>query len=267
MAQSTLNLTTAELRREMARFCGFHQQGTYEALNMQQRDTVDRLINTGLRRFYNPMPLQGEAVPHEWSFLSPTATLALTATTAGYDLPDGFGGMLGPFFWSGSTGRDPIPTMNDAEFMRRQSSDTTATGTPRIAMIAPKATTGESPDETPNVPTIFRVTFWPTPDADGTLMYRYYALQNAVSATVAPPGGMQHAETIIAVCKSAAADEYRRGDEPEIFRRAADDRLRASVWADRRMSGRTHFGMNLDRSDAMASEAMSFSVTVNGIQY
>ena len=251
----------------MARFCGFHQQGDYTALNMQQRDTVDRLINTGLRRFYNPMLLDGETSPHEWSFLSPTATLSLSASTASYDLPDGFGGLLGPFFWSGTTGKSPIQTLNDAEFMRRRSVDSAATGTPTIAMITPKATSGDSPDETPNVPTIFQATFYPTPSASGTLTYRYYALQNSVSATVAPPGGMQHADTIIAVCKAAAAEEYRRGEEVPIFLRAADERMRASVWADRRMSGRTHFGMNLDRSDAMTADVGSFTVTYNGTQY
>lgn len=269
MAQSTLNLTTSELRNDIVRFCGFRTDGDYASASAAQQATVDRIIRNGLRRFYNPMLLPNETAPHEWSFLSPQATLALVAGTASYDLPDSFAGMLGPFTWDDSASSDPIEVVNDALFQRKRSAEPDATGDPVIAMIVPKATTGESPDLTPNVPTIFTVVFWPTPNADKTLVYRYYAAQDMVTATVAPPGGSQHAETMIAMCRWVAAEEYMRDTRDwDRFRIAAIERLHASVWADRRMSGRVRFGYNGDGSDRGATDPRSrVRVLFNGTQY
>jgi len=79
MAEATLSLTLADLRQ---RVCDYHGWGTtsapssyYSGSTTTQKALVDEEITRGLRVFYNPVPLPGETLSHQWTFLRPTASI------------------------------------------------------------------------------------------------------------------------------------------------------------------------------------------------
>jgi len=83
MAESTLSLTVEDLRDAIAEFVyggsGDYSDGTFTA---QEQGVIERIRKGGMRLAYHPPPIMGKH--HEWSFLSPVATLSLNAQiTAG----------------------------------------------------------------------------------------------------------------------------------------------------------------------------------------
>lgn len=266
MAQPTLNLTTAELRKEVMRVLGYGL--SYQGLSAGPQDDVDRCIKRGLARFYAPEPIRGETVPHQWSFLVPRATLTTEADEDEYQLPENFGGMIDPFTWESNSTKCPIRVVSDEHLRRLAQAGSAVAGVPTHASIGPESSADDSPDATPDIPTRWVVRLWPVPDDEYDLTYRYYVVQDVVTSSIAPPGGGLHGETIIASCLSVAEEilNNRGGRFSDTYARAYQRRLEASVGVDRRQGGPTSFGINGDRSDGAAG-VRETSVTYNGTQY
>ena len=68
-----MTVARADLEQEVARFLGYSRTvpGSGSA-----HDDIDSIVDRGLRQFYYPGVLPGEAEVHEWSFLKPVATIS-----------------------------------------------------------------------------------------------------------------------------------------------------------------------------------------------
>lgn len=268
VAQSTLNLTTAELQSFVARFCGMSST-TYSSLSASEQAEVDRFVRAGLRRFYAPPPLPGEKVGHQWSFLSPRGSILTVADQVAYDLPDDFGGMLeGSLTWpSDHADWEPVRIVSDSVFRKAMQQNETGART-RIATILPKSDEDDTnADGVPDIPTAFEILLYPAPqDDDIVLSFRYYCIQDAVTSGINPPGGALHADTIIAACRYAAS-ELAEPKMVQTHQAVFMERLSASVAIDRRTTSVTTYGYNGDRSDTPWLRKPYPNVTVNGVQY
>jgi hypothetical protein len=74
---TTLDQGLGDLQAEVGRFLGFGS--TSGSWSVVQTNLIDAIVQSGLRRFYWPPPLPGQAIAHEWSFLKPTTTLTTSA--------------------------------------------------------------------------------------------------------------------------------------------------------------------------------------------
>ncbi len=268
MAQSTLNLTTDELRKTVIRFCGM-STSVYASLSATEAADVDRYVRAGLRRFYAPPPLPGERSSHQWSFLSPRGSITTVVDQVAYDLPDTFGGILeGGLNWpSDYPNYRPIPIVSDSVFRHAMQGDS-ASGIPRMATILPKADVADvAADGTPDIPTAFEILLFPPPDTDDIeLSFRYYVIQDDAAGLTNIPGGALHADTIIASCRYSAS-ELAEPRVVEEHRKMFMERLAASVSVDRRQTSQTALGYNGDNSDGRSVMRPLPTTTVNGVQY
>lgn len=208
MAESTLSLTFTDLKAAVGLLIGYGPEA--RPWSATELANVDACVQTGYRRAVHPPPLPGKEKSHEWSFLRPIDTQAVTSGDAEYDLPDDFGGILGPFVY-GTTGdsKIEIPVVGEGQILRLRQNDQ-STGRPRLAAIRPKAGfagTGGSRWE---------VIFYPTPDASYTFTYRKELIVGKLSGTnLYPIGGMAFGELVKASCLLAAAEAWRRDRIPE----------------------------------------------------
>ena len=95
--------------------------------------------------------------------------------------------------------------------------------------------------------TRWEIVFWPTPDADYSLQYRYRTNPTLLSTGLAKPvGGMPHAQTVIESCL-LSADELlgKKSDRWEKYLLL----LQASVSHDRTANAPQTLGYNRDGSD------------------
>lgn len=222
MTESNLSLGYIDFAQDVGHLLGYGQD--VPAFTAEQLADVNWAISAGLRRFYSPSPVEGEV--HRWAFLEPMATLKTEAKVPDYDLPDDFGGIIGKMTWGESEGYIPIPVVGEGKIRERRQ---TAHGNakPQIVAIRPKAHDPEKGQR-------FEALFWPTPDAEYNLTYRYTALlQKLTEAAPYPPGGMLHGETIRAAILWAAAEKFVE-DEKESKRADYLDLLRSSIITDRR---------------------------------
>ena len=238
MAESTLSLGYPDFVREVALLLGYSQ--TAGSRTATQTAEIDRLIQSGVRQFYHPPIVPGEAAPHEWSFLTPVKTLVTAADDYDYLLDDDFGGIIGPMTFGVTEGYVPVRVIGEGRirFLRMRG---TVTGKPKFVAIRPRESnmaTGQR----------FEALFWPTPNAIFNLTYKCNALQNKISVSYPYPlGGMAHGETVMESCLAIA--EERMDDVGEGTHKAKFlERLAASVSIDRKANSPEYFGYNADRS-------------------
>lgn len=74
-----LAITLADLRAEVQRFMGYGRTTAWISLNTTFQSDVTSIIQRGLRQFYYPPVLPGEASAHQWSFLSKSDDLPMPA--------------------------------------------------------------------------------------------------------------------------------------------------------------------------------------------
>lgn len=239
--ESSLSVSLVDLKKEV----GFYYLGedTYSNLSAAEQGRVDRIIESGVRRFYVPPPLPGERKAHQWSFLQPITTLATVASTSSYNLPDDFGGMAsGGMMYAAADARwHPIREVSMSELKKFQMrSHGTVTIWPVAYAIEASTTDGSDGQR-------FKVHLWPTPDKAYTLTYQYNVIQDALTdANPFPYGGMHHSETILAACLSVAEErmENARGVQYQNF----IERLQSSVAHDREFKVPDTIGTDNDHS-------------------
>lgn len=261
---STLSLKIADLALEVGSFLGYGRtpanwtgwdalhpyvpaQITVSGRTLSGDDSqlghIVSCLNSGLRNFYNPMltSAPNDVVAHKWSFLTPEANLSVLASDNDYDLPDIFASMEGDMTFQ--------PTDNVWHTVRRsgigevramlQKSDS-LTGWPLIVAVYPKSSDGVLGQR-------FGALFFPTPDQNYTLTYRFNLQPNALTAANPYPlGGARHAETLLESCLAVA--EARFQDEMTTHRTRFQECLQASISIDDRDFKPEYLGRNRDRS-------------------
>lgn len=77
MAEPTLSQSNTDLVAAVGRFMGFGDPAAYGAVGTYGTSYyhIDKMIQSGVRRFVIPPMLPGQSVAHSWSFLKPTTTL------------------------------------------------------------------------------------------------------------------------------------------------------------------------------------------------
>lgn len=240
MAESTLSLGYADFRAEIGRYFSFTRDPTgWSAVDAAE---VNAALHRGVRMFYAPPVLPGERAGHVWTFLRPVTTLSTVAAQGDYDLPDNFGGIDGRITYaSGTFGVQPITLTGEGQIRQYRQSSVLTAGRPTHGAVRPKSTGSGG-----SVGSRFELLLWPTPDAVHVLTYRYFALQNALTAgNPYPLGGAIHAETVLQACLAAAESTFP-GKKDRHHYGLFIERLKASVAHDRAMMAPETLGYNGD---------------------
>jgi len=253
----SLAVSYNELQKVIGRYLGYGRNVYGPDDGSNEWADIEDCIKSGLRQFYAPPVLSNQQFSHQWSFLRPVTVIPLTATVADYNMPEDFAGIDGDLTYSPSTALRAVVVVSESA-IRTLRQNSPQTGNPTHAAIRPKSTDGSSVQG-------FEIIFWPTPNADVQLTYKYYiSPQVLTNANPYPYGGSVHSETILQSCLSIA--EQRLNDEKGIHWDKFLERLSASIQYDRKVSGPDFLGYNGDNSDGNYSLSKSrFDyVTVNG---
>ena len=245
MPESTLSLAITDLQAKVGNFAGWGRGAAFgdPAWTSYQQAQIDDAVQSGLRRFYFPAPLEGRQESYCWTFLRPTVTLAFAAGASTVPLPDDFGGVEGSISLQSVSGMmwGPIPVYNPGEVDQKYAVFPTMSGRPRMASVQWNKGTTQTTGQRA------QLYLWPLADTQYSLRLQYYVLPDYLSGTAPYAlGGMLHAETILESC--LAVLEERLDDASTVHAQAFQTRLAASVSADRRSSAQT-LGYNGDRSD------------------
>lgn len=199
-----------------------------------ETQTVNSIMQRGLKVFYVPPPLEGRTNEgmitvqdgHQWSFLKPVGTLSLVNTDYQYDLAAGFQGIDGEMTYAVGTASTPIAQIGEAELRAKQSNEN-ASGAPQFWAL----TAGDD-SYTGATEHVYEALFYPTPDASYTVTYRYTRTAPILTTTKYPLGGVGHSQTILAAMKMVAAEKTEMYPQMrEIFM----TQLTASVEQDRQL--------------------------------
>jgi len=159
-----------------------------------------------------------------------------------YDLPSDFTAFDGQLTYAANQSAiyPPIEHAPDIQ-IRRQRQYSWGDGYPKLASIRPKSfdpATGQQ----------WLAVFWPTPDDDYTLEYRYRVEPRLLSARYPyPMGGPEVGELILEACLAVAEQRYR--DEESLHSSIFARKLVAAIEHDRMASSPDTLGYNADRSD------------------
>lgn len=223
-----LGITCGQLRREIGHYLGFDRDPDNWSSNETQ-DVWD-VIDSGLRTFYRPPRLEGEAEAYQWSFLKPQLTIQLRTGVDEYLMPEDFAGFEGGlYFVNENNAQSRIQLVNEGRILqlREQTWNTLSLLSPACAAIVPVPA-----DEI--VQQRYKLLIWPRPDAAYTIRCIYLARQDGLrNDNTVPAGGQEHAETILASCLAAAARKCMDedlGSKDAWYR----DQVRASMDFDRR---------------------------------
>ena len=77
-----LYITIDDLRQELGRFVGYGRSTAYGSMSANAQADITAFIARGLRQFYYPPPLPGEASSHQWSFIKKRGTFLFPAPLA-----------------------------------------------------------------------------------------------------------------------------------------------------------------------------------------
>lgn len=195
MAESGLSLGFSELRQAIGFFLGYGRTiadwGTAEAA------LIGVMVQAGVRRVYYPPAINESTLAHEWSFLKPTATLAIVADDGDYDLPDDFGSLSGELHYPAEENRVSIARIALGRILELRSRND-KNDAPVYAAIRYKESDGSGGQRQ-------EILFWPEPSDDWTLSYSYEAYSGELSDTYPYPlGGMQLAELYTESCLAVA---------------------------------------------------------------
>jgi len=147
---------------------------------------------------------------------SGSVTFSITSDN-NFQLPDDFGGIIGRFTITGSTGNMPIPLCTEG-YVRMHRTTASYSSKPTHVAVRPM----------PFDPTVgqrFEIMVWPNVDTTRTFKYRYNVQQNKLtSINKYPLGGASHCQTVLASCLAAAElmrDEARGAMHEEFMARLA----------------------------------------------
>ncbi|MEM6362816.1 MAG: hypothetical protein AAF745_00205 [Planctomycetota bacterium] len=209
-----------------------------------QRQIVLEAMRQGLRRFYVPVPVLGRRDSHVWSFLFPLESMTLKAGQWRYDLPSDFGGIDSPITYNAGDNviHPSIEVIGEHQIRRLLEQTTQASGRPTKAGFGQKAGATENSG--------YEIMFWPVPDGDYTLNYRYRVSPGQDVSVI--HGGDAHFQTILEAIKAAADVIQRKRQRPHeaLFQ----ERLVASVLYDQQLAAPAKMGYNRDGSNSATGD-------------
>ena len=228
-----LQLSYDDIQSEVATYIGWGRLHT--AWSAAQIIELDDIIQSGLRQFYYPPPVEGNPV-YRWSFLSPVTTVALSANPT--VLPANFAGNLRDC----SVLSYPSVPLVEVTMQRMQVLQATAiTGTGdlyggyfAVSPIASISTAAQT----------WGIWVAPTNLQTGSINCRYDIQPLLLNGAYSPSpgavmyhlGGPLHSETVLASCLAVA--EERKNDSAQIMRPRFFALLAASVQLDQKMTGK-----------------------------
>lgn len=220
----SINITRTEILRHLGRDLGWSRDPVY--WDERQQADADDMLTLGVLQFYGPHVLPGERQQHEWSFLTPWATIVTQESIADYDLPEDFGGLTDDItFLSENTGPCPIKIVSDTMIRRYQQRSQNVSGFPSYACVVPAPSDGSRPQ-------VWQITFAPTPDGQYELRMRYRSNPNQITeSTPYPLGGQPTADALIASVLASA--ESKLNDTQGVRYMEYVEKLKAAVSWDR----------------------------------
>lgn len=259
MAESTLSLGYPDIAATVAHYLGYTR--TSANWTSEEQADIDDVINSGLRRFYNPPSLDPSGKSHSWRFLRPVIQIVTVVDDDEYDLPDNFGYINGSLTFAPEDDGDDCRIISEANIRNMQQQHSTITGRPQYAATRPKTSDGTTGQR-------YELLVFPTPDAVYTLTAECVLLPNKITAANPYPlGGMIHAETILQFCLWVA--EERKNDTVGHHKAAALELLQTSISRDKEHT-QHYFGYNRDLSDSIHRPLCrhdGVKVTYMGVQY
>lgn len=243
--ESTLSLKKEELTSQVGFHLGFGRGAVHgdPAYTDQQDADITAVINSGVRQFLFPPPIEGEEGAYDWSFLKPITTLVFPQGESVVPLPDDFGGPEGEItvLSTNSSVTWPIAFTSEGQIRLRYSQVPNSSGRPIMAALQPIKGTSALAGQR------FQLYLFPLADQDYNLQFQYYVLPDALTnAFPYTYGGAAHAETILESCLSIA--EQRLDDGMTVHTQKFKERLMASISLDRRNKPQ-NLGYNRDLSD------------------
>ncbi len=238
MSESTLTAAFNDLQGDLGFFLGFGRGPAFgePAWDARAQASITRCVKGGLRDFY--------FCGHAWSFLQPVKTFTLPSGQQFLPLPDDCGGVEGRITFTTTAGRQwrPIDFGGIGAVYEAYARLPTQTGWPELCCIeAIKGTTINRGNR-------MHLHFWPIPDQDYTIQFRYYISPDYLSGAFPYAyGGPQHAETLLSACKAVAErdlDDMAQGPQQMNFQA----RLAISMELDARQKPEC-LGYNADNSD------------------
>ncbi len=234
-----MGLNRSRLRQLIGKERGYGQHT--RAWTHNQAQDVERDLETGMRRFYNPLAVD-DMMPHEWSFLTPTFTIKTKADEYILQLPSDFAQMAGSITHSAESSivYTPIELVGE-EQIRYRLQESGSSGRPQLAALRSR------PADEQMGGTVWELMLWPIPDGVWTLSARYRVNASSLfNEQQEPYGGQQHFETIIESCLAAAEMSMGKpGKHAEAFRML----LRTSVKRDQKAFSPQTYGYMYDPSD------------------
>ena len=159
-----------------------------------------------------------------------------------YILPENFSGIEGDLTYQPSVSSDTVIVVSESK-IRSLRQQTPKDGNPVYAGIRALSTDGTSLQK-------HEIMFWPRPDSDLELEYKYYLLPQALTVdNPYPYGAKTHGETILQSCLAIA--EQRLDDKADIHWQRFMERLAASIQYEQRTSRYQIIGYNGDNSDGL----------------
>ncbi len=232
-----VNITRAYLKKQVGLLRGYGPNvGTWTKSQSQEMNLI---IKKGMLKFFHPQLLPGELRRHEWSFLRPRATLLTVADQSSLELPANFANLAAPLTFAPSETviQDSLPVIDEYR-MRSLLQRADATGRPEMVAICPRG---------PEVPgNRYEILFYPVPDAEYEISYRYQINPTAgTDETELIYGGQAHAQTLVEACL-AASEEY--DGTLGVHSKMYIECLRSSVTHDRQVNATGDLGYNGDPS-------------------
>lgn len=243
MPEPTLSISNNELEADVGWFLGLGRGANYSETAWSTRNqlSITKAVKSGLRMFYFPAVLPGDASAYSWSFIRPMREVTLIEGESSVALPDDCGGIEGDVMFVDS-GRMVCAAVitNEQRVARLYADYPDVTGQPQYCAIRIPSTTSINKGQRSNL------YVYPTADEDYTLQFQMYLNPDALSASFPYAlGGTTHIETIRAACLAAAERDINNvmdGPQQRFFL----ERMRASVSLDRRNKAQT-FGLNTDK--------------------
>jgi hypothetical protein len=192
-----------------------------DRFSMTDSATQISTINEGLRYFY---------AAHDWSFLYKTTTLAVTAAEADTDLPADFSQITDPFSYEPDEYRGS-PQEVESHTIREHRAIHDFNSHPQMFAITSDdfvAATGER----------WKVMWYPRPEEDYTMYYRYRA-----SPTIPTTGEMMRGDPRFSnaamYCVYAAAASYKK-DQDTYYADMRDKTMATAIQQDKNRFIGTH---------------------------
>lgn len=250
MSDSALSVNLHSLRNDVSFYLGKGREEHPADYTQWERWTdedvriFDAHIGSGLRTFYNPPG-------HQWSFLRPHASRALSVGTYEYDMPDDFGFLNGTISCEYDNRRWSMVETSEKNVL----SMLLNTGTPSFYCIVPK----EMPDTTGQR---WQMIISPKPKMAAVLRLSYSRLPRTITMeNPYPYGGMMHGETIRQACLAAA--EADSDDTANVHRELYQQQLLASITYDNNLRAPDYLGYNGDKSNLVPMRRR-LEIFVNG---